>query len=644
MKEPPSKRTEKGFGPHVASGAAAGLGVGLILAYGESVYLLFAVGSFAVNTAFFIKAVCLYGALGALLGFLISTAVFLLRYVRRRPPENASAAYFSIFLGAGLFAESFFYLMDIYPFGGRNKYSMRTLSLDAAAIVVSAAIAIGTYILSKKEFASFRKSKRRRVTWALVAMGFGIVSFVGLDQASGSAEKRAALAKAPVSAEARPNVLFILVDSLRSDRLSGNGYPLPTSPHLDALAAEGVSCKSVLATSTWTVPTHASLFTGLYPSSHGAYSLFSTLEDSVPTLAQILTKNGYSTLCLYNNPLLSPASGLGRGFEESLGIEHDQKTSLTLVRLFKKFLAKATPTEQIMALTRRWAERSRELRRPYFIFMNLFDVRGALLPKEPYFSEFSKSVKKKDLNLSLVRKLSRRLRSRQEKLDILAKLGQEDLRYLAAIYDSLVRYEDEWIGLLIGRLKAAGLLENTLILVTADHGEFLGEHSMLGHLTEKLYDPVLRVPLILWYPEKLSPGVIEDTLSMTDIFPTLLTLIGLKEHIPPGIQGVDFLADKPPAEVLIEFWDDGRKAFVRALYARPWKLIAYPDGKLEIYDLVRDPGEQNDLFTLQPEKARELNDHLQARVQSLKPRPLKVDERKKREMVELLKSLSYIEN
>jgi len=644
VKEPPSKRTEKGFGPHVASGAGAGLGVGLILAYAESVYLLFAVGPFAVNTAFFIKAVCLYGAFGALLGLLISAAVFLLRYVRRRPPENTAAAYFSIFLGLGIFAESFFYLMDIYPSGGRNKYSMRTLSLDGAAVVVSAAVAIGAYIFSKRFFASVRRSKTRRVTWALVALGFGIVSFVGLDQARMGAEKRAALAATPVPAEARPNVLFILVDSLRPDHISAYGYPLLTSPHLDGLASQGVLFSSALAASTWTVPTHASLFTGLYPSSHGAYSLFSTLDRGIPTLAQTLSRNGYYTLSLYSNPLLGSTFGMKNGFDQALGIEHDQKTSLTLIRLYQKFIRKAPPSEEILGFTRDWAAHCRKHGLPYFIFMNLMDVHEPVGPKEPYFSEFSKSAKEEAVNIDRVNQLIRFSGSRKERLERLAQLTKADLRYLIRMYDSGVRYEDERIGVLIDRLKSGGLLNNTLIVITADHGEFLGEHAKIGHLSDKLYNPVLKIPLILWHPGKLRPLVIKESVSQVDIFPILISLLGFKNQTPPGIQGRDVLSEGPPAEVLCEFWDDTKKSFVRALVAGPWKLISLLDGNLELYDLVQDPGEKNDLSALQPEKARELNDHLKAMVRSFKPRPLRVDERKKREMTELLKSLSYIEN
>jgi len=644
MKEPQSKITEKGFGPHIAIGAAAGLGVGLILAYAESVYLLFAVGPFAVNTAFFIKAVCLYGFLGSLLGTMLSALFFRFYNKKHRASPNIGALYFSIFLGAGLSAEIFFYLMDIYPFGGRNKYSLGTMSRAAAGIVVSAALAVGVYRLSKKILSFLQKSRIPRVAGALFLLGFCLASFAALRQAGVHSENKLVLAKKTRREAAGPNVLFILVDSLRSDHLSCYGYPLLTSPRLDTLATQGVLFSSMLAASTWTVPTHASLFTGLYPLSHGAYSVFSTLDPGIPTMAQTLSKNGYYTLSLFSNPLLGSRSGLKNGFDLALGIEHDQKTSLTLVRLFRKFIIKAPPSEEILTFTRGWAARCRKHRLPYFVFMNLLDVHAPYGPKEPYFSEFAKSAEKEAVNISRVETLVRFTKSRKERFELLAQLTKQDLRYLVRMYDSGVRYEDERIGALIDRLKSEGLLDNTLIVITADHGDFLGEHSRIGHVSDKLYTPVLKIPLILWCPNKLRPHIVRESISQIDIFPTLLSILGLKNQTPPGIQGLDVLSEGPPPEVLCEFWDDVNKSFVRALYAGPWKLISPPGGNLELYDLAQDPGEKTNLVSFRPDMARELNARLMNKIQSLPQLPPRVDETKKKEMRALLKSLGYIDH
>lgn len=643
VNDAPAQSGGEGIARHLKAGAASGLAAGFILAYIECLWLLVSLGPFSVGLTFFIRAVGLYGLVGGLLGFMLSSLFFRILKAKQRVSENIGALYFSIFLGAGIFAEIFFYLMDIYPFGGRNKYSLGTLARAAAAVVVSAAAAMGVYRLSKKILSFLQKSGIRRAAGALFLLGFCLASFAALRQAGIHWESKAVRTKQIRREAAGPNVLFILVDSLRSDHLSCYGYPFLTSPHLDALAAQGVQFSSVLAASTWTVPTHASLFTGLYPSSHGAYSLFSTLDRGIPTLAQTLSRNGYYTLSLYSNPLLGSTFGLKNVFDHALGIEHDQKTSLTLIRLYQKFIRKTPPSEEILDFTRDWAAHCRKLSLPYFIFMNLCDVHEPFGPKEPYFSEFTKSLDKKAVNIPRVETLVRFTKSRKGRFELLSRMTELDLLYLVGMYDSAIRYEDERIGVLIDRLKAGGLLDNTLIVITADHGDFLGEHGRLGHVSEKLYNPVLKIPLILWSPDKLRPRLVRESVSQVDIFPTLLSILGLKNQTPPGIQGRDVLSEGPPAEVLCEFWDDVKKSFVRALYAEPWKLISPPDGNLELYDLAHDPGERTNLVSIQPDLARELNDRLMTKIQSQRQRPPSVDDNKKREMRDLLRTLGYID-
>jgi len=634
---------------HMESGIICGISVGLILAFLESVYLLFSIGGFLINSKFFLRAVLIYCSIGGLLGLCISVLLYILFFRNKGWPENKIfALYFSLFLSVGILIEIFIYLMDIYPYGGINKWSLKTLTLIVAAAIVSLMLFIIIKSLLKKIFAlsSLRIFNHQiginLAVIPLVILFFGFLTFLGSQQINSILEKKAINSKKSLLSQDRGNVILILVDALRPDHLSCNGYHLSTSPHIDSLAAQGVLFKSVLATSTWSVPTHMSFFTGLYPSSHGAYSLFSDLDKNVPTMAEILSRNGYRTLSIYNNPLLGSEYGLDRGFDAAIGVEYHQKTSLTLTRLHQKFIKKSSASEDIIHITKKWIDRSVKHDIPYFVFMNLNDVHAPYLPVEPYFSEFMRSDKIDQVNLTLINKLNYDLKSGKEKLEILSRLAEADFDYLARMYDSNVRYVDELIGNLIGKLNATNKLENTLIIITADHGEFLGEHHYSGHFINDLSNPGLRIPLILWYPERLESRIVENYKSQVDIFPTVLSLLGIENQIPSDIQGINLFLENESRDVLAEFWNDTTNKFTRAIVSQETKLIVDEKGGLEMYDLKVDPKEQNNLSHLQPLRAEGLYNKLISRVRSFKQYKSKVDERKRRNLIRLLKSLSYI--
>lgn len=634
---------------HLRAGTVGGISTGFILAFFESVYLLFSIGNFLVDLPFFLKAVLIYGLAGGVLGFLASAVFYLLFFRKTVWAESRTVAFYaSFFMGAGIFGELFLYLMDIYPFGGPNKWSLKTLSLVAAALLVSFIVVLGVNYLLRviftgspfKLFSRRVKIYRELLLFIVFLVCFSI--FMALKGVDFELEKNVIASKSKAVKQDETNLIIILVDALRPDHLSCHGYFLPTSPNIDTLTANGFSFRSALATSTWSIPTHASLFTGLYPSSHGAYSLFSVLGEEVPTMAEVLSKNGYYTLSLYDNPLLGKISGLDRGFDVALGVENEQKVSLTLIRIYKKFLKKESLTDDIFRLTCRWIDHCAELNLPYFVFMNLFDVHAPYSPKEPYFSEFLKSARIDQVNIPLVRRFTYQIKSMREKLDLLAELSDADLSYLLRMYDSNIRYEDEQIGELIGTLEGKNQLGNTLIIVTADHGEFLGEHQYIGHLVNRLYNPGLRIPLVFWLPEKMEPEVEDAPVSQVDIFPTVLSLLGLEDQTPAGIQGVDLFSDEKPQYVLAEFFDDVKNKFSRAIVSPGRKLIVNVDGGLELYDLDKDPGENDNLAATHPEKAAELRDTIKRKVASFERFEPRIEKKGKRELKRVLRSLSYL--
>lgn len=645
------EQSEKKLYSHLKLGLYSGLSVGFILAYIESIYLLFKVGSFLVDLDFFIKAVLIYGMAGALAGLFLSLLFYIIFLKKVNwSKNNIFAFYFSFFLGTGIFAEIFVYLTDIIPFGGANKWSFKTLILLAIGAIFSGLLIIITNRLFRKILSGQwidRVSQKMRFPGTIMILILIIVSFLTFmlfKHSQHSREKKEFKAKQTIAVQKTPNVIIILVDALRPDHLSCYGYSLPTSPNIDKLADQGVLFNSVLATSNWSIPTHASLFTGTYPSCHGAYSLFSILGEDIPTLSEILTKKGYYTINLYNNPLLGKSGGLGRGFELGLGIENEHKVSLTLIRLYEKIFTEDSLTDDIFHMSQKLINQAHEYRVPYFLFLNLLDVHGPYRPKEPYFSQFLKSVKIDQVDVPLVNKFRYHIKSKVKQFKLLLKLKESDFAYLFRMYDSNIRFVDEEIGKFIKSLRNKGQLDNTLILVTADHGEYLGEHGIIGHVIQKMYNPALKIPLVFWFPEKLKPEIRSEYISQVDIFPSILGLLKLENQIPKQIQGINLFSEKRSTDIIAEFWDDNLNRFSRTIIFQELKLIINSNGKIELFNLKEDPYENNNLANIIPQKVEEFTLKLNQVIRSFKSHESKISKKMRKKHLNILKGLGYIDH
>lgn len=631
-------------------GLFSGIGVGSLFAYLESLGLLIQVGHVFVDWQFLVKAVLIYGATGGFSGLSVSFLFYHLLFKRKDWAKEKSAAFtFSSFLGAGLFIELFVYLMDILPFGGPNKWSGKTLSLVAAAGAFSCLVIVAANRLLRSLAASSisGKFKHRRVVSLFVFPGLCFLFFVLIFQIKTASEQKVVAGKHRAGKANSPNVMMILVDALRPDHLSCYGYPLATSPHLDALAAQGGLYRSVFAASNWTLPTHASLFSGLYPSSHGVVSTYSVAGNEYPTLAEILSKNGYYTIALNNHPWLDKSLGLVRGFDVVLALDIYKKTSLTLARIYRRFIKRESPTDEIVKLTRRWVDHCHKRKVPSFVFMNLLDLHEPYRRQEPYFSDSIKSLPMDRVNLPLVRRFEHPMGSKTEQLELLAGFGELDFLYLSRLYDSNLRYVDEKIGQLLRGLEEKNQLSQTFLAITSDHGEYLGEMGV-GHGNPRypslapLYDPVLKIPLIFWCPGRIEPHAEERNISQVDILPTILSLLDLRDQIPEEIQGVDVSSFQEPRDILAECWDDAKNSFSRMIVFQKVKLIANADGQLELYDLESDPEEKLNLSASRPDLAGHLHEKLEKLAGSFKRFPSRVNEKKKKGLEELLKSLGYL--
>lgn len=320
-----------------------------------------------------------------------------------------------------------------------------------------------------------------------------------------------------------PNVIVIVVDTLRADHLSSYGYERETSPFMDSLAAQGVRFENAISPSSWTQPSHASMLTGRY--TYETHAETQPLDDTYPTIGEVMQANGYRTGAFSANTLFfTRRQGHGRGFlhfEDNYQSAPDAFFNSSLYGfifdhygLRKALNYEGVPTRRLASDINRaalaWVDSGNQ---PFFVFLNYFDVHDPYTPPEPYRSKYASAPNPGGLINGFMERYSPSLTPEQIQTEIDA-------------YDGAIAYVDVQIKDLFDELEARGLLEDTLVIVTSDHGEAFGEHGFFQH-SASLYLPEIHVPLILWAPGRLPAGKsIVTPVSLTSLPPTLLALIG----------------------------------------------------------------------------------------------------------------------
>lgn len=405
---------------------------------------------------------------------------------------------------------------------------------------------------------------------------------------------------------ARPplNVLLVTLDTTRADRLGSYGFALARTPRLDRLAAEGVRCSDAITVAPITLPSHASILTGLYPPAHGVRDNGTyALGDDAVTLAERLRDAGYRTQAFVSALVLNRRYNLGQGFDgydDDLWAEDEPKL----------FMIRARPGERTAALTSdwlsAWGKEPPKARRPFFLWMHLFDAH------QPYGA------------------------------------GAADRALSPTPYDAEIAVLDRAVGRVLDELARLRALDDTLVIVTADHGESLGEHGEKTHAVF-IYDATVRVPLLLRNPRLLPRGRVYDGAVRTvDLVPTILAALGL----PGGeeTQGVDLLPAlrgraAPPdlvqySESLLSEVGFGM-APLHGVRHGGYKWIRAP--KPEVYDLRADPRELRNVLAAQPRRAAALDRELGAILEdsarhALAPQPTAMDQ----ETLANLQALGYL--
>ena len=404
----------------------------------------------------------------------------------------------------------------------------------------------------------------------------------------------------------RPNVLLLVMDTTRGDRVSVNGYARPTTPHLAELAKTGVTFRDAWAPCCWTAPSHASLFTGLRPEHHGlTEGNRRYLDPGAVTLAERFQGKGWQTGCFTNNPNLSPAWGLVQGFDH--------------VEAFWEKPDRPYPwAPQTHRRALQWALDARAKGDPFFLFVNDMEPHLPYTPPSQDERRFVRAAASES-EIATARTFDRN-QANNFSLHAL-EMTPEQLGILSDLYDAELASLDREVGALLERLRASRLLDSTLVVIASDHGELLGEHHMFEH-GHSMHREVRRVPLMIRYPRTFDGGrAVEDVVRLEDVFPTVLDVCGLPAQ--PGIDGATLRGDVAGrVSIAVQGAFRGRRAWLadlnpgadptpytlglEAAYDGRHHLLAYSDGRRELFDVRADPGELHDLAASLPDVADRL--------------------------------------
>jgi arylsulfatase A-like enzyme len=460
--------------------------------------------------------------------------------------------------------------------------------------------------------------------------------------------------------ERRPNILLISLDTLRPDRLGCYGAEPSHSPHLDALAAQGLRFESAYSTSSYTLPSHGSLLTGQYPAFHGAVDVTDTLDPArSPLLADLFARAGYVTAGFTGGGYVSSEYGFAQGFDR-----YSHNDPVWAVDTLRGAMLLQTMSWERMPLSpellRRYDVRSvtewlsrRSDGVPFFLFLHTYIVHN-YAPSEEFLRSHDLLGRAGDDSFERPFNHKDRERFNQgEEISLAAVQGQ----YLP-YYDATISTADAFVGQVMAALAAAGLADDTMVVVTSDHGEEFGEHAFFGH-GETLYDDNTRVPLIVRLPANQAGAagqVLSDPVSLVDIAPWVLEVAGLQPDermsVSPPL-GPDHFS--PPGRSLAFIELDNHRYRTSAVRSDELKLTVHigQDGEdfetelFELFDLAADPDELHDLAAERPGDVARLRNRLrvfQDYAEALFPRDGSVFNPAdlSPEQIENLKALGYL--
>ena len=431
------------------------------------------------------------------------------------------------------------------------------------------------------------------------------------------AEQRAER-RLPPAPGGRPNVLLLVLDTVRAQNMSLYGYDRPTTPALEGLAARGTVFENAISPAPWTTPSHAGIFTGRRAHEIAA-GWDRPLDEATPTLAERLRANGYATAGFVANTInCGYESGLARGF---LHYEDYEATpgELAISASLSRAVLHADPLRRWLGwhqfVTRKSAADvnaafltwlARRPTAPFFAFLNYFDAHEPYLPPASFAGRFGPPARDAG---RVTHRLRMAWRSDRE------RISPEENRSELAAYDAAIASLDDQIGALLATLDRQGLLARTLVIVTSDHGEAFGEHGRYAH-GEDLYLTSIRVPLLLLWTEAVPGGArIATPVSLCDLPATILDLLALPgDGLPgeslarrwrdPASPATPVRSQVDIAPIMPHKFAPGAAAVMHSVIEGRYHAIKNVDGSEELYDILADPGERNDLHASRSGPAR----------------------------------------
>ena len=492
-----------------------------------------------------------------------------------------------------------------------------------ACVLLTAGLAAATGRL----FDYFGDGSRRVVRWAAPLLALGVALLAAGSEVGRLHRENRALAAGVSPERSRPNVLLIVLDTVRADALGMYGAAPSLSPALDRWSQRGVVFATATSTAPWTLPSHAGFFTSRLP--HELTGDWSTpLDDANPTLAEWLGRHGYATAgFVANTRYCSVETGLARGFNRYEDFGYSAADFALSTAIGRRVLLGNVPTRlglvdwpgrksaaEINASMLGWLSRRGD--RPFFAFVNYWDAHDPYVPQPPFDEHFAPTFEQRAMlrNWWWIDK---------------QKLTPEQVAFARAAYDDCVRSLDHHVGRLFDALAERGELDDTLVIVTSDHGEHFGEHGLFTH-GNSLYQPVLHVPLVIAWPGRVPAATrVAGPVSLRDLPATVCELAGVGEGNPFLGSSLSrwWRAKAEHAEVDAAIVseiatpakfppDHGRSPVaggaLSSIIADGMKYIRSAAGAEELYDLNRDPQELEDLAAR--EAAPSTLDRLRARL------------------------------
>ncbi len=492
-----------------------------------------------------------------------------------------------------------------------------------------------------------------------------------------------------------PNILLIILDTLRRDRLSLYGNPHETSPHLDDFAARSHVFTRAVTPAHWTIPAHASIFTGEYPSTHGMTQGNHLLTDHLPTLAEHLTAAGYHTVGFCNNPLVGVLlNGLQRGFGDFYNYagatpNRPADDTVDAHELRRRFLKWFRPHARRIThgfsqsdwlfrvslnplLTPIWTQyvnfkgntdlslrdaldywNAYSAEQPLFMFVNLM---GAHLPYHPPADLLPRNLDQRAYEFinHLNRDSSTWARPRETPLE------DWQSRALLDFYDAEIAAQDRALGHFLAALEASGRLKDTLVVIAADHGECHGEHDLFGH-TFDVHQELVHVPLVIRHPEVAHGRTIDANISTRRLYHTLLEAAGVRVEnlsLLPLLEGGDdpengiAFSEAFAPHMFLSVIEHQAPALIerlklletrRAVVQGDHKLIVRENTVEALYNLAADPAETHDLAASEPGRVAALRTQLETFTHHTDPVAAQEIAPADEEVVEHLRALGYIE-